>query len=277
MAHLGPTDTVFHPNDIPYNMPGVGALNYGVTFENAGSKVSKLRSEFIDKGVTSGGNERQWKLLNRWGSTPQAKGFNSNQLGLWNQFLNTGGEVPKGLDPQIPVNALDWSYREIGRHDQHQTSFLQDVLASPFTGILIGALTGGIGAFGSAALAAAAGGAAGGSILGAAASGAALGAVKGAVTHYGTKAVLGAAKPPGETPVSVGPAAPAGSPERNLTLGGNGANSPQAPPTVLLGGPSPRAAGPPGAPLSMGFGGATKANKRGVGLGGANAPMLLGA
>ncbi|MEQ1771229.1 MAG: hypothetical protein ABL879_15465, partial [Devosia sp.] len=257
--------------------PGVGALNYGVTFQNAGSMVSKLRGEFIDKGVTSGGNERQWELLSRWGSTPQAKGVDQAQLSLWNKFLSTGGEVPKGLDPQIPYNALDWSYREIGRQDQHKTSFLQDVLSSPITSIAIGALTGGIGAFGSAALAGASAAAAGGSILGATAAGAGIGALTGAATHYGTSLVLDKLKPPGETPVSVAGAAPLGSPERNYTLGGNGANSPQAPAVLLGGGPSARTAGPPGAPLGMGFGGTTKAGKRGAGLGGANVPMLLGA
>ena len=139
--------------DLPYDQPGVGALNWGVTVDNAPSWVSKTR-DALAKGITTGGNETNFKRLQEWGNTPQhgATSLSPTERAQWNQFLK-GGDYPTGLDPQIALHAVDWTLRDKARHDQHKTSFLQDVLGSPITGIAIGALTGGLGAFGGAALA----------------------------------------------------------------------------------------------------------------------------
>lgn len=251
MSIVAATDTVFHPKTIPYKYPGIGALNYGVTMGNAGGFVSKVRHAFVDQGIKTGGNERQWDLLSRWGTTPQARGVAPAQLSLWSSWLSKGGAIPKGLDPQIPYNALDWSYREIGRHDQHKTSFLQDVLSSPITTVVLGVATGGVYAA-AAALA----------------------------TQLAVGAIAKSLGPTAPEPVSVAGAAPPGSPEANFTLGG--APRPAAAagaPTPILGGAKTTGGAAQLGVSGMGFGGATRTAKYGGdgGRAATNAPTILGA
>lgn len=253
--------------DLPYDQPGVGALNWGVTVDNAPSWVSKTR-DALAKGITTGGNETNFKRLQEWGNTPQhgATSLSPTERAQWNQFLK-GGDYPTGLDPQIALHAVDWTLRDKARHDQHKTSFLQDVLGSPITGIAIGALTGGLGAFGGAALAAAAGEATG-SILGATAMGALTGAATSAAFTAGGDVLLNAVTP-GK------PQLPA-----NVVGAANGALSAKPSGAGIGGGPSGGGTllgGTAQRPVDgMGFGGDTRTTRTKGAPRAANAPTLLG-
>jgi hypothetical protein len=101
--------------ELPYSQPGAGAVNWGVTIDNAPSWITKTR-DALAKGITTGGNQSNYERLQRWADTPQARNVDPTQKALWAQFLK-GGEMPKGLDPQIPYNAIDWTLRDHARHE----------------------------------------------------------------------------------------------------------------------------------------------------------------
>ena len=252
--------------DLPYDQPGVGALNWGVTVDNAPSWVSKTR-DALAKGITTGGNETNFKRLERWAETPQAAKVSPTDRAKWNQFLK-GGEYPEGLDPQIALHAVDWALRDKARHDQQKTSFLQDVLGSPITGIAIGALTGGLGAFGSAALSAASGAAVAGGVAGATAVGALTGAATSAAISAGGSMLLNELSPGRpQLPANVVGAANTALSARPQGAGIGGGPSGGG---TLLGGTGQRAVD------GMGFGGETRTTRtKGAGRA-ANAPTLLG-
>ena len=276
MAATNPNVGRFNQKNLPYSQPGVGALNYGITVDNASRYVTKIR-DAIGKGITTGGNERNWQRLQDWSSSPQAERVPEAQKAMYNQFLKTG-KMPAGLNQQFVYNALDWTLRDSARHQQTKQSFLQKILSSPWTGIALGAVTGGLAGFANAGLAAVAGQASAGALAGTA-----LGAVQGAATAAAIGAVgsevIDAVTPNIPKGQSVG-AIPGGG-----TIGGGGTSGGRTfdgtTGALLDGGLGPNATGGGGAAqrgvTRMGFGGETRAARRGGNARRAMAaPTLLG-
>ncbi len=103
----------------PFDVPGAGLVQAGVTDKNLHAKFDKLRDHRAEK---EGGSAQLWKDLSRWTTTKNAAGLGPSQARLFNKYLATG-EKPAGLSDATVKAALDWGIREQDRFQNHKENF----------------------------------------------------------------------------------------------------------------------------------------------------------
>lgn len=128
----------------PFDQPGAGSQQAGITDQNAVHYLQKLRNDYLVKGIKDGGNEDVWNKLIKNTDASLARSRSPQALAM-QEFIKTGKlpeVLPNNFD-RFTNESLDVGVREADRAQQHKpTNFFTEYLMDPLVEFGLGAIPG---------------------------------------------------------------------------------------------------------------------------------------